>query len=95
MMGAKSVHGAPFRQGPARKIAISKGSNGVKSFRTIGKTCSFLSTKHSISTGFEPSYARNSFILAGSSSALLHLIAWTPIALAKSKKSGFVIFVCE
>jgi hypothetical protein len=27
MMGAKSVHGALSRQGPARKIAISNGPN--------------------------------------------------------------------
>ena len=40
-----------------------------ESIHTIRNTCSFSSTKHSISTGLEPSCSKNSFILAGSSSA--------------------------
>ena len=61
---------------------------------TIGKTCSFVSTTHSSSTGRLLSYSRNSFIFSGSSAALFTRIACTPIARASATKSGFVMRVC-
>ena len=70
---ASAVRGELFQQAPYKhepgtiRKRREKGDGTER--HTIGKTCSFLSTKHSINTGFEPSYSKNSFILAGSSSA--------------------------
>src|SRR4051812_45356781 len=50
-----------------------------------------LLTKHSMTMGLEPSYSRNSFILAGSSSAVAHLRAFAPIDSASLTKSGLVM----
>ena len=69
---AAAVRGELFQQAPAdtNQKQLGGKKNGEATGRhTIGNTCSCLSTRHSISIGLEPSCSKNSFILAGSSSA--------------------------